>query len=50
MARDTIFLPEDFEELVLDFAARGESVGNVVGGTDAGSFASILGSMLAKAH
>lgn len=30
--------------------SRGESVGNVVGGTDAGSFASILGSMLAKAH
>lgn len=30
VARDTIFLPEDFEELVLDFAARGESVGKLL--------------------
>lgn len=30
--------------------AKGESVGQVVGGTDAGSFAAVLSSMLAKAH
>ncbi|MDB6140353.1 MAG: hypothetical protein JWO94_3425, partial [Verrucomicrobiaceae bacterium] len=30
VVRDTLFLAEDFEELVMDFAARGESVGKLL--------------------